>query len=64
VRKTRLQLNFVAGKQRLPQRSFVKEEADQKMKLEERAQHTKLLEMLHNGKISKEMYKVMKPSGF
>jgi hypothetical protein len=34
------------------------------MKLEEHAQHIKLLEMLHDGKISKEMYKVMKPDGF
>ncbi len=41
-----------------------KEEADRKMKLEKCAQHMKLLEMLHDGKISKEMYEVMKPSGF
>jgi hypothetical protein len=41
-----------------------KEEADRKMKLEEHAQHMKLLEMLHDGKISKEKYEVMKPSGF
>jgi hypothetical protein len=41
-----------------------KEEADRKMRLEEHTQHMKLLEMLHDGKISKEMYEVMKPSGF
>ena len=43
---------------------FWKEEADHKLKAEERAQHMKLLEMIHDGKISKEMYKVMKPDGF
>ncbi len=41
-----------------------KEEADWKLKAEERAQHMKLLEMLHDGKISKEMYELMKPAGF
>jgi Asp-tRNA(Asn)/Glu-tRNA(Gln) amidotransferase B subunit len=41
-----------------------KEEAEHRLKAEERAQHIKLLEMLHEGKISKEMYEVMKPSGF
>ena len=41
-----------------------KEEADRKMKAEEHAQHIKLLEMLHDGKISKEIYKMMKPTSF
>jgi hypothetical protein len=41
-----------------------KEEADWKLKAEEHAQHMKLLEMLHDGKISKEMYELMKPAGF
>ncbi len=41
-----------------------KEEAERRLKAEERAQHMKLLEMLHDGKISKEMYQVMKPSSF
>ncbi len=41
-----------------------KEEAHFKLQAEERAQHMKLLEMLHDGKISKELYDVMKPTGF
>jgi hypothetical protein len=41
-----------------------KEEAHHKLQAEERAQHMKLLEMLHDGKISKELYDVMKPTGF
>ncbi len=31
------------------------------LKAEEHAQHIKLLEMLHEGKISQEMYQAMKP---
>ncbi len=41
-----------------------KEEADRKLKAEKHAEHLKLLEMLHDGKISKELYEVMKPAGF
>ncbi len=41
-----------------------KEETEQRLKAEEHAQHMKFLEMLHDGKILKEMYEVMKPSGF
>jgi hypothetical protein len=32
--------------------------------LEEHSQHTRLLEMLHAGTVSLEMYNVMKPKGF
>jgi hypothetical protein len=37
---------------------------DRHLKVEERAQHMKLLEMLHDGKISREMYEGMMPSSF
>ncbi len=37
---------------------------DRHLKAEEHAQHMKLLEMLRDGKISREMYEGMKSSGF
>ena len=37
---------------------------EHQVQVEERAQHMKLLEMLHDGKISEEMYRLMKPNGF
>ena len=38
--------------------------AERQVQVEERAQHMKLLEMLHDVKISEEMYRFMKPNGF
>ena len=38
--------------------------AECQVQVEERAQHRKLLEMLHDGKISEEIYHLMKPNGF
>jgi hypothetical protein len=38
--------------------------AEHQVQAEERAQHLKLLEMLHDGKISKELYHCMKSNGF
>jgi len=38
--------------------------AECQVQVEEYSQHMKLLEMLHDGKISEEMYHLMKPNGF
>ncbi len=53
----RLQLKSVACKRRLQEA----EAEEHHLKAKERAQHMKLLEMLHEGKISWDMYEVMKP---
>jgi hypothetical protein len=47
-----------AEERRMQKEAKVKE---RHLKAEERAQHIKLLEMLHEGKISQDMYEAMKP---
>ncbi len=53
------QRNEVAAEERRIQRDAEAEE--RRLKAEERAQHMKLLEMLHEGKISRDLYEAMKP---
>jgi hypothetical protein len=40
------------------------EAEEHRMKAEERTQHMKLLEMLHEGKISRDVYEAIKTLGF